>query len=64
MKIGVEQKKIIIQETFYFLTVLLFSFILLEVFFSNMINNYFNLNFLLIIWLIFAFWELNLNKGK
>jgi len=64
MKISKQKKQIIIQETFYFLSILMTSLFLLEIIFSGMINNYVNLNFLLILWLIFAFLEVSLPKNK
>lgn len=64
MKISIQKKQIIIQETFYFLSILLISLFLLEIMFSGMINNYVNLNFLLILWLTFAFLEVSLPKNE
>lgn len=64
MKISSQKKQIIIQETFYFLSILMISLFLLEIIFSGMINNYINLNFLLILWLIFAFLEVSLPKNE
>ena len=64
MKISSQKKQIIIQEIFYFLSILLISLFSLEIVFSGMINNYFNLNFLLIFWLIFAFLEIALPKNE
>ncbi|PIT94013.1 hypothetical protein COU00_01235 [Candidatus Falkowbacteria bacterium CG10_big_fil_rev_8_21_14_0_10_43_11] len=43
---------IIIREIFYILTIALSCFILLEIFFPNIVQAYFSLNFVLILWLI------------
>jgi hypothetical protein len=44
--------KIIKQEIFYFLSILLAAFIVLEVIWPNIILVYLNLNWLLVLWLI------------
>ena len=43
---------LIIRESFYFLTVLSAVFIALELVWPNIILAYFNLNYLLILWLV------------
>jgi hypothetical protein len=45
---------IIRREIFYFFSVLLLVFIILEIIWPNIILAYFNLNWLLIPWLIFG----------
>ena len=42
------------RELFYFLGVLMFTFIILEIIWPNIILAYFNLNYLLIIFIIVA----------
>jgi len=46
--------KLILKELFYFTTISLFVFILLEIISPNFVLAYFNLNLLLIFWLILA----------
>lgn len=46
--------RVIKQEIFYFLSILLVVFIVLEIIWSNIILAYFNLNWLLVLWLIFG----------
>lgn len=46
------KKGLIIQELFYFFTVLLGVFIILEIIWPNIILAYFNLNYLIILWFI------------
>jgi len=46
------KKSLIIQELFYFLTVLVGVFIILEIIWPNIILAYFNLNYLIILWFI------------
>lgn len=45
---------IIIREIFYFFSILLAVFIILEIIWPNIILAYFNLNYLLVLWLIFG----------
>lgn len=45
-------KGLIIKELFYFFTVLASVFIIMEVVWPNIILAYFNLNYLVIIWVI------------
>jgi len=48
-------KEVIIKrEIFYFISVLLGVFILLEMVFPNIILAYFNLNWLFVLWLAFG----------
>lgn len=42
------------RELFYFLGILMFTFIILEIIWPNIILAYFNLNYLLIIFIIVA----------
>ncbi len=46
------QSRLIIREIFYFLSLLLALFIILEIIWPNIILAYFNLNWLLVLWLI------------
>lgn len=41
-----------IEEFFYFSSKLLLVFIVLDVFLSNIVSSYFNLNILLLVWFI------------
>jgi len=45
---------IILEEVFYALTGALAIFILLEIFRPRMILNYFNLNYLVVLWIVTA----------
>ncbi|MFA5109150.1 MAG: hypothetical protein WC458_01215 [Patescibacteria group bacterium] len=47
-------RSVIGREIFYFFSVLLLVFIILEIIWPNIILVYFNLNWLLIPWLIFG----------
>lgn len=46
--------KLFFREGFYFFSVLLIVFLLLEIISPNIILAYFNLNYLLILWFIFG----------
>ncbi|OGF15179.1 hypothetical protein A3G56_02260 [Candidatus Falkowbacteria bacterium RIFCSPLOWO2_12_FULL_45_10] len=43
---------IIIREIFYALTITLFIFIVMEFFFPDIVQAYFSLNFVLILWIL------------
>ncbi|PIR92132.1 hypothetical protein COU01_03350 [Candidatus Falkowbacteria bacterium CG10_big_fil_rev_8_21_14_0_10_44_15] len=43
---------IIIREIFYALTITLFIFIVMEFFFPGIVQAYFSLNFVLILWIL------------
>lgn len=47
-----DKKGLIIRELFYFFTILSVIFIVLEIIWPNIILAYFNLNYLIILWLI------------
>jgi hypothetical protein len=49
-----ENVKIITEELFYMLTIALAVFVVMEIIKPRMILNYFNLNILLILWLLNA----------
>ncbi|MFA6194868.1 MAG: hypothetical protein WC719_03960 [Patescibacteria group bacterium] len=57
----INNKNLIIRELFYFFTILAAVFIVMEIIWPNIILAYFNLNYLLIIWLIsglvMLFWK-------
>ncbi|OGF30269.1 hypothetical protein A2531_07305 [Candidatus Falkowbacteria bacterium RIFOXYD2_FULL_34_120] len=53
---------LITKEIFYLLTGLLFSFILLEIFWTGLILSFFNINLLLIFWLILVMFILYFKK--
>lgn len=44
-------KQLVIRESFYFLTALTAVFIVFEIIWPNIILAYFNLNYLIILWL-------------
>lgn len=46
------------QELFYFLSISLFLFFILEIIWPNFVLTYFNINFLLFIWLLNIFYLL------
>jgi len=43
---------IIIKELFYILSIALIIFFAMELVFKGMVSSYFNLNFLLLLWLV------------
>lgn len=51
-------RKLIYQELFYFFSAALALFILLEIIWPNIILAYFNLNYLVILWLLSALGQL------
>jgi len=46
------KNKIIFREIFYFFSILLAALVILEIFWPNIVLVYFNLNYLLLAWLI------------
>lgn len=50
------------KDFFYFLTILLLSFILMELFWRGVISSFFNINLLLIFWAIIAIFILYFKK--
>jgi len=52
------KKRIIYQELFYFFSVALALFIVLEIIWPNIILAYFNLNYLVVFWLLSALGQL------
>lgn len=56
------KKDFIIQELFYFFTILLGIFIILEIIWPNIILAYFNLNYLIILWFIAGLMALTKNS--
>lgn len=46
-----EKRRLIFRELFYFFSVLIGVFVLLEIIWPNIILAYFNLNYLVILWL-------------
>ncbi len=53
-----DKNKVLIREGYYFLTVLLIVLVVLELLSPNIILAYFNLNYLIVAWLIFSVLEL------
>ncbi len=49
--LAIDRKNLVIREGYYFLTVLLAMMIIWELLFPNIILAYFNLNYLIILWL-------------
>jgi hypothetical protein len=47
-----KKNRIILEETFYALTSALVIFILLEIWRPRIVLNYFNLNYLVVLWLV------------
>ena len=47
-----DKRRLIIRELFYFFSVLTGVFVFLEIIWPNIILAYFNLNYLVILWLI------------
>jgi hypothetical protein len=54
----------IVKESFYALTSFLAVLTLLELVFPRMVLSYVNLNFVLLLWLIFAIISITLRQGK
>ncbi len=54
----------IVEESFYALTSFLVVLTLLELAFPRMVLSYVNLNFVLLLWLIFAIISITLRHGK
>lgn len=46
-------KRVIIRETFHFLSAVAMAFIVMETIWPNIILAYFNLNYLFLLWLVF-----------
>jgi hypothetical protein len=53
---------LIIKESFYFLTACLLVAFVMESIFPNIILAYFNLNYLVLVWLIFGLLSLNFGR--
>lgn len=53
-----DKKKVLIKEISYFLSFLLFALIILELFIPGLVIFYLNINFLIIICLIFSIVDL------
>jgi len=49
-----ETLAVILRELFYFFTVVIFVFFMTELFWPNFILAYFNLNYLILLWLVFG----------
>lgn len=62
MKILIQNYKIIIRESFYFLSVLICALFILEIAFSGMISAYINFNFLILFCLLLAIGDIIFNK--
>ncbi len=56
--------KIVVQEFFYFLSVLVAAFFVLDIIFRGLITAYLNLNLLFLLWIIIALIDLRFNKKK
>lgn len=66
-KITEKQKeilKIFIQEFFYFLSVLVAAFFIIDIIFRGLITAYLNLNLIFSLWVIIALIDLRFNKKK
>ncbi len=50
----ITNRSLLVREIFYFLTALGLVFIALEIIWPNIVLAYFNLNYLLLLWLIFG----------
>ena len=50
----IANKSLIIRELFYFFTILTLIFVLMEIIWPNIIIAYFNLNYLVIVWVVFG----------
>ena len=59
-----ETLKIVIQEFFYFLSVLVATLFIIDIIFRGLITAYLNLNLLFLLWIIIALIDLRFNKKK
>ncbi len=59
-----ENNQVFIEEFFYFLTIILFSFFILDLLFSGILSALFNFNIIFIFWLINLFLLLRNFKEK